>query len=201
MNLSPPRRMVDKCTPRDKYARTHIHLKSSFLQSSDDSSLSTVSLLEVAHFHALSRFCSPVHLGLTRITHDSVRSLPQIHKAGSICQHPSDQPSVHAIMPHRPLRMTSLLLLLHTRTRSKSCSVRCITLTLTQLASIVLMINFSSHLLSRLWMYAILMLSTTKSLCLSSSPFNPVYVTARGCMTARLSVMRILSTIGMRTTP
>ncbi|OAX40223.1 hypothetical protein K503DRAFT_636313 [Rhizopogon vinicolor AM-OR11-026] len=42
MNLSPPRRMVDKCTPRDKYARTHVHLKSSFLQSSDDSNVTTL---------------------------------------------------------------------------------------------------------------------------------------------------------------
>ncbi|KAJ8592481.1 hypothetical protein M405DRAFT_49272 [Rhizopogon salebrosus TDB-379] len=39
MNLPPPRRIFDKCTPRDKYARTHVHLKASFLQSSDDSSL------------------------------------------------------------------------------------------------------------------------------------------------------------------
>jgi len=43
MNLSPPRRIFDKCTPRDKYARTHVHLKTSFLQSSDDSSLNTPS--------------------------------------------------------------------------------------------------------------------------------------------------------------
>jgi hypothetical protein len=87
----------------------------------------------------------------------------------------------------------------HTRTRSKSYSVRCIISTLTQLASIASMISFSSHLRIRLWMYVILKLSTTKSLCLSSSPFNPVYVRARGCMTAQ-QVMRILSTTGMRTT-
>ncbi|KAG2142307.1 uncharacterized protein EDB93DRAFT_1158443 [Suillus bovinus] len=37
------RRVVDKCTPRDKYARTHIHLKNSFLSSTDDLSVKTPS--------------------------------------------------------------------------------------------------------------------------------------------------------------
>ncbi|KAF9243216.1 hypothetical protein BU15DRAFT_86586 [Melanogaster broomeanus] len=38
MNLSsPPRLLVDKCTPRDKYARTHVPLRSSICPSADDS--------------------------------------------------------------------------------------------------------------------------------------------------------------------
>ncbi|KAG2358092.1 hypothetical protein BDR07DRAFT_309710 [Suillus spraguei] len=45
MHLSPhtSRRIVDKCTPRDKYAQTHVHLKNSFLSSSDDLGLKTPS--------------------------------------------------------------------------------------------------------------------------------------------------------------
>ncbi|KIJ66005.1 hypothetical protein HYDPIDRAFT_87866 [Hydnomerulius pinastri MD-312] len=37
---SPPRLLVDKCTPRDKYARTHIPLRSSLCPSADDSVVS-----------------------------------------------------------------------------------------------------------------------------------------------------------------
>ncbi|KAG2043874.1 hypothetical protein BDR03DRAFT_940118 [Suillus americanus] len=43
MHVSSHRRIVDKCTPRDKYARTHVHLKNSFLSSSDDLSVKTPS--------------------------------------------------------------------------------------------------------------------------------------------------------------
>ncbi|KIK44510.1 hypothetical protein CY34DRAFT_619600 [Suillus luteus UH-Slu-Lm8-n1] len=43
MHLSHHRRVVDKCTPRDKYARTHVHLQNSFLSSSDDLSVKTPS--------------------------------------------------------------------------------------------------------------------------------------------------------------
>ena len=35
--LSPPRLLVDKCTPRDRYARTHIPLSTSLCPSADDS--------------------------------------------------------------------------------------------------------------------------------------------------------------------
>ncbi|KAH7883262.1 hypothetical protein F5I97DRAFT_1903671 [Phlebopus sp. FC_14] len=37
MHFSPPRLVVDKCTPRDKYARTHVPLKVSLCPSVDDS--------------------------------------------------------------------------------------------------------------------------------------------------------------------
>lgn len=145
----------------------------------------------------LIRSSSPARLGLTHIAPDNARSLLRIRKAGNIYQLRSDQPSARATIHHRPLQMTSQC----TQTRSKYYSGRCITLTSTQLALIALMISFSSHLLTRLWTYAILKLSMTTSLCPSSSLFNLVYVTARGCMTAQLLAMRILSTIGMRTTP
>jgi hypothetical protein len=149
-------------------------------------------------FAALIRPFSLAPLGLIQISCGNARSLPGIRKVGSIYQRPFDQPSAPATTRHRALRMISPL---HTRTRSKSYSVRCIISTLTQLVSIASMISFSSHLRIHLWMYAILRLSTRKSLCLSSSPFNPVYVRARGCMTAQPQVMRILSTTGMRTIP
>ncbi|KAG0708639.1 hypothetical protein DFH29DRAFT_426375 [Suillus ampliporus] len=55
MNLSPPRRLVDKCTPRDKFARTHVHLQSSFLSSSDDSNVNTPSAPWVHTYNSRQR--------------------------------------------------------------------------------------------------------------------------------------------------
>ncbi|KAL4068672.1 hypothetical protein V8B97DRAFT_785372 [Scleroderma yunnanense] len=40
MHLSPSRLMVDRCTPRDKFARTHIALRNTLCPSSDDSVVS-----------------------------------------------------------------------------------------------------------------------------------------------------------------
>ncbi|KAH7921444.1 hypothetical protein BV22DRAFT_731147 [Leucogyrophana mollusca] len=43
MNVSHASFVVDKCTPRDKYARTHVSLTNSMLSSADDSALETTS--------------------------------------------------------------------------------------------------------------------------------------------------------------
>jgi hypothetical protein len=200
MHLSHHRRVVDKCTPRDKYAKTHVHLQNSFLSSSDDLSVKTVGLLKLLQPHMLIRSCSQAHLGSTRITHANDRSLPLIRKAGSICQLPSAQLSARVIMHHRRLRMMPPLN--RTRTLSKSCIARCITLILIQPALIASMNSFSFRLQSHSSMYVTLKLfTTTLFLFLSSSPSNPVYVKARDCMTVQLPLMKTLSTIGMKTTP
>ncbi|KAG6331880.1 hypothetical protein ID866_7212 [Astraeus odoratus] len=41
MHLSPSRLMVDRCTPRDKFARTHVPLRNALCPSSDDSVVSS----------------------------------------------------------------------------------------------------------------------------------------------------------------
>lgn len=55
MHLPHHRRVVDKCTPRDKYARTHVHLKNSFLSSSDDLSVKTPSAPWVHAYNSRQR--------------------------------------------------------------------------------------------------------------------------------------------------
>ncbi|KAH7911385.1 hypothetical protein BJ138DRAFT_929075 [Hygrophoropsis aurantiaca] len=43
MNVSHARHVVDKCTPRDKYARTHMSVTNSLIASADDTALETTS--------------------------------------------------------------------------------------------------------------------------------------------------------------
>ncbi|KAN0081366.1 hypothetical protein V8E55_008990 [Tylopilus felleus] len=53
--FSPPRLLVDKCTPRDKYARTHVSLSTSLCPSADDSLVTAQTLpLNVARRRAHS---------------------------------------------------------------------------------------------------------------------------------------------------
>lgn len=145
----------------------------------------------------LIRYCSQAHLGSTRITHDNDRNLPQIRKAGSICQLPSDQPSARVITHHRSLRIMS-----PPRTRSKSYDARCITLILTQLALIASMNSFFFRPQSHSLTYVTLKLfMTIIFLFLCSSPSNLVSVKMRRYMTVQLPLMRTLSTIGMKITP
>ncbi|KAI6007558.1 hypothetical protein F5J12DRAFT_905477 [Pisolithus orientalis] len=55
MNHSPARLLVDRCTPRDKFARTHIPLRTSLCPSSDDSVVSPPSSPWTSEFNARRR--------------------------------------------------------------------------------------------------------------------------------------------------
>ena len=52
--FSPPRLLVDKCTPRDKYARTHVSLSTSLCPSADDSLVTAVRPTVVYPVHKLT---------------------------------------------------------------------------------------------------------------------------------------------------
>ncbi|KAI6015580.1 hypothetical protein EDC04DRAFT_643766 [Pisolithus marmoratus] len=55
MNLSPARLLVDRCTPRDKFARTHVPLRNTLCPSSDDSVMSPPSSPWTSEFNARRR--------------------------------------------------------------------------------------------------------------------------------------------------
>lgn len=97
MHLSPSRLMVDRCTPRDKFARTHTPLRNTLCPSSDDSVVSPVGSFLVLSKPPANSLRSQPARGLASLTRVGGHTLQrQILLGGDCCRHPSDPRFGHA---------------------------------------------------------------------------------------------------------